>query len=85
MDFSTVEASEASYIAYTTFPDLLIVCDDNLTSFTPHSQTTLQGWPNAPRGLRAAPSMLFTWMANYKIRIIKKWPSRTELLAIPAL
>ena len=24
-------------------------------------------------------------VAHYKIRLIKKWPSRTELLAIPAL
>ena len=37
-----------------------------------------QGWPDA------APSVFLACIvvAHYKIRLIKKWPSRTELLAI---
>ena len=49
-----------------------------------------QGWPNAATraacGLQRVASLqlcvAYIAVTHYKIRLIKKWPSRTELLAI---
>ena len=51
-----------------------------------------QGWPNAAARAACGPQRVFNVLqlcvayiavAHYKIRLIKKWPSRTELLANP--